>query len=58
MRKVTIMLPEYVFDFYEKIGKTAGGLSPEKAMSDALFKLAGELAFNAIQKRNEGTPPA
>ena len=50
MKKVTLLVPEYLFDFYEKVGKTAGGLSPEKVMSDAIFKLAGELSFNAIYK--------
>lgn len=50
MKKVTLLVPEYLFDFYEKVGKTAGGLSPEKVTSDALFKLAGELSFNAIYK--------
>ena len=50
MKKVTLMIPEYLFDFYAKVGKTAGGLSPEKVMSDTLFKLAGEISLNAIYK--------
>lgn len=51
MKKVTLFVPEYLFVFCEKVGKTAGGLSPEKVMSDALFKLAGELSLNAIHKQ-------
>lgn len=50
MKKVTLVIPEYLFHFYEKVGKRAGGLSPEKVMSDALFKLAGELFLNAINR--------
>ena len=50
MKKVTLTLPEYLFDFYKEVGTKAGGLSPEKVMSDALFKLAGELSLNAIHK--------
>lgn len=50
MKQVTLTVPEYLFDFYQKVGIAAGGLSPEKVMSDALFKLAGELSLNAINK--------
>ena len=51
MKKVTLIIPEDLFNFYKKVGQTAGGLSPEKAMSDALYKLAGELSLNAIHKQ-------
>lgn len=51
IKKVTIAVPDYVFTFYEKVGKQAGGISVEKVMSDALFKLAGELSLNAIDKQ-------
>lgn len=51
MKKVTLMIPEYLFDFYSKVGQKAGGLSPEKVMSDALYKLAGELSLNVIHKQ-------
>ena len=53
MKKVTLIIPEYLFNFYKKVGQTAGGLSPEKAMSDALYKLAGELSLNAIHKQED-----
>ncbi len=51
MKEVTIKIPEYLFEFYEKVGKQAGGIAPEQVMSDALFKLAGELSLNAIHKK-------
>lgn len=51
MKKVTLKIPEYLFQFYEKIGKQAGGLAAEKVMEDTLFKLAGELSLNALHKK-------
>ena len=51
MKKLTIAVPDYVFTFYEKVGKQAGGISAERVMADALFKLAGELSLNAIDKQ-------
>ena len=59
MKKVVIAVEEYVYAFYEKIGQSAGGLCPETVMSDALFRLAGELSMEAIEKkvcRNLGVP--
>lgn len=53
MKKVTITVENYLYNFYSKIGKNAGGISPEKVMADALFKLAGELSLNAIHKSNK-----
>ncbi len=56
MKAVTLSVPEYLYDFYQKVGTQAGGLSPEQVMSDALFKLAGELSLNAIHKRESSKP--
>lgn len=53
MKKITLMIPDYLFVFYKKVGETAGGFPPEKVMADALFKLAGELSFQALQKEQE-----
>ncbi len=53
MKQVTIILDDYLYDFYRKIGENAGGLTPNKAMEDALFKLAGELSLNAIHKKGQ-----
>ena len=53
MKKITITVEDYLYNFYEKIGENAGGISPEKVMADALFKLAGELSLNAIHKKNK-----
>jgi hypothetical protein len=50
MQKVTIEVPDYLYKFYENIGKNAGGIQVEKVISDSLFKLAGELSINAIKK--------
>lgn len=53
IKKVTITIEDYLYEFYQKIGKTAGGLSPERVMADALFKLAGDLSLNALNQKNE-----
>ncbi len=52
MKKVTITIDDYLYEFYKKAGENAGNLKPEKVMADALFKLAGELSLNAINEKN------
>ena len=54
MKQITLTMEESLYNFYKKVGQQAGGLSPEKVMSDALFKLAGELALNALHKNQKG----
>lgn len=51
MKKVMIVIDDYLYEFYKKIGENAGGIKPEKVMTDALFKLAGELSLNAISEK-------
>lgn len=53
MKQITLTVEESLYNFYKRVGQQAGGLSPEKVMSDALFKLAGELALNAIHKNQK-----
>ena len=48
MEKVTITADSAVYEFYRKVGLSAGGLPPEQVMADALFKLAGELSLHAL----------
>jgi len=50
MKRVTIEMEEFLYEFYKKVGKQAGGLSAEKVMSDVLFKLAGDLSAEILQK--------
>ena len=49
MREVTILLEPSVALFYTKIAQLAD-LPLEQVLSDALFKLAGELSLEALQK--------
>ena len=49
MREVTLLLEPAVALFYTRIAQNAG-LSLEQVLSDALFKLAGELSLESIQK--------
>ena len=44
-----VLLEKATYDFYSKIAQTAG-VSLQQVLSDALFRLAGELAMEAIGK--------
>lgn len=48
MDAVTILLDPAVVLFYTRIAQQAG-ISLEQVLSDALFKLAGELSLEAMQ---------
>ena len=49
MKQLTITIDDFLYAFYRKIvGKT-----PEKTIEDALFRLAGELAMEAISKKEK-----
>ncbi len=47
MKQYQVQLTDETAVFYEKIARQAGR-STERVLSDALFKLAGELALEAI----------
>ena len=49
MTEVTLRLDSAAALFYGRIAETQG-LPLEQVLSDALFKLAGELSLQAIQK--------
>ena len=49
MTQVTLLLEPYVVLFYTKIAESAG-ISMEQVLCDALFKLAGELSMEALQR--------
>lgn len=53
MKKVTILLDDYLYEFYQKVGQNAGGKKTETVIADALFKLAGELSLNALHNKNK-----
>ena len=48
MTQVTLILEPAVALFYTRIAESLG-LSLEQVLSDALFKLAGELSLEALQ---------
>jgi hypothetical protein len=48
MTQVTLLLEPAVALFYTQIAQNAG-VSLEQVLSDALFKLAGELSLEALQ---------
>lgn len=41
MKKVTVQVEDYLYEFYRKVGQQAGGIPVEQVMGDVLFKLAG-----------------
>ena len=49
MNRITILLDPAVVKFYSQIAEAAG-LPLEQVLSDALFKLAGELSLEALNK--------
>lgn len=51
MESVTLMLETGTADFYRAVAKSAG-LKLEQVLSDALFKLAGELSLQALASSN------
>ena len=52
MSAFTILLDPSTARFYENVA-LAAGVSVEQVLSDALFKLAGELALEAIARSNQ-----
>ena len=50
MEKVTLFLEPEVVLFYTRAAEFLG-LQPEQVMSDALFKLAGELSLESLQNK-------
>lgn len=51
MTQVTLLLEPSVALFYSHIAKTAG-IPLEQVLSDALFKLAGELSLEALRQQD------
>ena len=52
MMQVTIPLDPAVFCFYRRVA-AAAGLPLEQVLSDALFRLAGELSLQAAKQSAE-----
>lgn len=51
-KQVTLLVDKAAYALYARVGQAAGGLSPEQVMADALFKLAGELSLQALNKKS------
>ena len=56
MTRVSLLLEPAVVSFYSRLAE-AVGLSLEQVLSDALFKLAGELSLEAIHTVGWGHDP-
>lgn len=55
MPQFTVTLDASTAAFYAGVARRAGR-SEEQVLSDALFKLAGELSLEAICRKNRRTP--
>lgn len=53
MKRVTIEIEDYLYEFYRKVGIGAGRTA-EQVMSDMLFRFAGESSLRAIDKKKKG----
>ena len=52
MKKYTILLSDETALFYEKVARQAGKPA-EQVLSDALFRLAGELTLEALHNKKK-----
>lgn len=52
LKKVKIVMEDYLYQFYKKIGES-GGIKPEQVMADTLLRLVGGLSSNALDKENQ-----
>ncbi len=50
MKRVEIVIDDYLYKFYKDVGENCGGIKPGQVMADVLFKVAGELSLNALNK--------
>ena len=53
MKKVTIELDDYLYEFYKKVGNGASRTA-EQVISDMLFRFAGESSLRAIDQKKKG----
>ncbi len=53
MKEIKLQVEDYIYEFYKNIGICAGGKSTERVMTDALFRLAGEMSMNAINEKEK-----
>lgn len=52
MKKVTIEVEDYLYEFYRKVGAGAGRTA-EQVMGDMLFRFAGESSLRAIDRKKK-----
>ena len=53
MKSIEINLEDYLFEFYKRVGEKAG-IDTQQVITDALFRLAGELSLNALDINRKG----
>ena len=56
MKTIKIEVDELIYEFYKKVAQQAG-VPVGEIMSNALFRMAGELSLNAFHKKEGQLPP-
>lgn len=52
MKKVSIEMEDYLYDFYRKVGSGAGRTA-EQVIGDMLHRFAGEASLRAIDQKRK-----
>lgn len=52
MKKVTIEMEDFLYEFYKKVGTNARRTA-EQVMGDVLFRFAGESSLRAIDRKKK-----
>lgn len=58
--EITILVEDYVLEFYTRIADSMGNCTPEALMSEALFRYAGMIAddMNRLRAESDDTLPS
>lgn len=48
MKRVTIEIEDFVYEFYEKVGEQAGQIPVEQVLVDAVYKMLTDLTEGAL----------
>ena len=52
IKSVTVKIPDYLYEFYEKVG-TGVGLPADRVMGEVLFRFAGGVSTEILEGKAE-----
>ena len=50
MKRVTIEIEDFVYEFYKKVGEQAGQIPVEQVLVDAVYKMLTDLTEGALNQ--------